>query len=185
MNQRLESMRAAHVKLSMSADHALIWHELGHSLASLALGRFIAVRLLPDDENIGGQTYFRREDLKVEGDLFIASMGAAAQLVYTTSYASQEPSNVFLDRYIWGPARGDYVNLQKNWSSLGISEDHFFSLVHALHLRLAQTNDLSRRMGDWAEHLLKKQELLPADFDPLPPGLADLWQAAQQYINQS
>jgi hypothetical protein len=88
MNQQLESMRRDHERLSLIADQALAWHELGHAFAAASLGRLIAVTLRPDRADLGGRIAMDRKGVDVSGDWFVSAIGPAAQLLYTRRYSN-------------------------------------------------------------------------------------------------
>jgi hypothetical protein len=93
MNQQLDLMRTDHERLSMIADQAIAWHELGHAFVAASLGRLIAVTLHPDRTDLGGRLAMNRKDVNLSGDYFISAMGPAAQLLYTRRYSNPAPSS--------------------------------------------------------------------------------------------
>jgi hypothetical protein len=142
MNQQLESMRRDHERLSLIADQALAWHELGHAFAAASLGRLIAVTLRPDRADLGGRIAMDRKGVNVSGDWFVSAMGPAAQLLYTRRYSNPAPSTFFMDHYFSGPALGDHRCLLANWPGIDIEQEFFLSSAHALASRLERNDEI-------------------------------------------
>jgi hypothetical protein len=116
-------------------DEATAYHEAGHAVAALALGRPVhAVSALPTRHHLGicqfGKAVFRPSEDWVEREILIALGGIAAEAILTGDYA-------------WEEAQRD------------------FSYIRDLTLQRAggkerQAERLERRLLSKAEHLLSQ-----------------------------
>jgi ATP-dependent Zn protease len=112
-------------------DEATVYHEAGHAVVALALGRPIhRVSVLPDGQFLGvcrfGKGVFRPSEDWLEREILIALGGIAAEAIHT-------------GRYAWDGAARDQL------------------YVHGLAVQRAgerQAERLERRMLAKAEHLL-------------------------------
>ena len=78
--------------MSEPADQATAYHEAGHAVVALALGRPVhRVSILPDREHLGvcefGKGDFRRSEDWLEREILIALGGIAAEARHTGNYA--------------------------------------------------------------------------------------------------
>src|SRR5438128_1418141 len=81
--------------MTPSHDEATAYHEAGHAVVALALGRPIhRVSILPDREHLGrcqfGKGVFRPSEDWLEREILIALGGTAAEARHTDAYAWDE-----------------------------------------------------------------------------------------------
>src|SRR5262245_48336135 len=80
---------------ALLADEATAYHEAGHAVAALALGRPVTkVSVLPDRHTLGeccfGKPVFRPSEDWLEREALIALGGLAAEALHTGEYAYAE-----------------------------------------------------------------------------------------------
>src|SRR5262245_4708973 len=90
---------------SWQSDEATAYHEAGHAVAALALGRPVhAVSVLPGRERLGechfGKAVFRPSEDWLEREALIALAGLAAEALHTGEYAREEAARDL--RYVRG-----------------------------------------------------------------------------------
>lgn len=184
MNQQLESMRRDHECLSLIADQALAWHELGHAFAAASLGRLIAVTLRPDRADLGGRIVMDRVGVNLSCDWFIAAMGPAAQLLYTRLHSNPAPSSFFVEHYFEGPALGDHRRLLANWPGIDIEQESFLSSAHALASRLGGNDEIIAAITESSRLLLEEGELSASELSTPPQSVLELLEVMEEYLDR-
>jgi ATP-dependent Zn protease len=117
-------------------DPATAYHEAGHAVAALALGRPVQrVSILPDRERLGhcafGKAVFRPSEDWIEREMLIALAGLAAEARHTGTYEWEGAARD--QQYVAGLARDRAGNPR-------------------------QAERLERRMLSKVEHLLSQEE---------------------------
>lgn len=83
-----------------TVDEATAYHEAGHAVAALALGRSVhGVSALPTRQHLGicqfGKAVFRPSEDWLEREILIALGGIAAEAIHTGNYAWEEAQRDF------------------------------------------------------------------------------------------
>jgi ATP-dependent Zn protease len=117
-----------------SADEATAYHEAGHAVMALALGRTVSfVTIRPDRRHLGicefGKPVLRPTEDWLEREMLIALAGLAAEAMRTGEYA---------------------------WEEAGKDRDYALDLAEKRAGNARQAERLERRVLSKAEHLLAK-----------------------------
>ncbi len=129
-------------------DRAVSFHEAGHAVVALALGRPVQlVTVLPDKQRLGrcefGKGKFKPTDDWLEREVLIALAGVAAEARVT-------------GRYDWGGAQQDLRGVEK-LASLRAGDRHWERLSRRM---LSKVENLLEHPGNWRAVELIAEELI-------------------------